>query len=288
MYRVAGLDNAEPMHGRIEAVSGEERHRAAYDLRDLESVGGHGHSAIAVEALRPGNCRLLAMRTAATAVPDGAERLDYVLPDGTPRSLVSSLCEARRRRRAEPAPRSGVGQRDPISLAHRQKPGLGVLVEQIAIAMDDRHQVVAESGSADHPLEVAPAAMGVRAVEATSGHEPSRASGTAARASCACAGSTWGCFPSPPKCPSPTSSPMRKPCLTSVQFHAASYLRRCFTVKFHVEQCQCCFTVMFHVKRGVPLPGNASACCASDKPRSARDWGRGAHHLRGESEGWGR
>jgi 16S rRNA (guanine527-N7)-methyltransferase len=87
--RVAALDNAEPIHGRIEAVSGEERHRLAYDvvtsraLADIDVLRSLG-APFARES-----CRLLAMRTATTTVPEGANRLDYVLPDGTPRSLVT-------------------------------------------------------------------------------------------------------------------------------------------------------------------------------------------------------
>ena len=87
--RVAGLDNAEPMHGRIEAVSGEERHRAAYDLVTSRALADIGDLQSLSRPFARANCRLLAMRAATTAVPTGANRLDYVLPDGTPRSLLT-------------------------------------------------------------------------------------------------------------------------------------------------------------------------------------------------------
>ena len=87
--RVAGLDNAEPIHGRIEAVSGEERHRAAYDCVTSRALADMDILQSLSRPFARGNCRLLAMRTAATAIPAGAERLDYVLPDGTPRSLLT-------------------------------------------------------------------------------------------------------------------------------------------------------------------------------------------------------
>ena len=87
--RTAGITNAEPIHGRIEAVSSEPRHRAAYDrvtsraLADIELLRSLAQP-FAGEA-----CRLLAMRSTAAEVPEGAERTGYVLPDGTPRTLIS-------------------------------------------------------------------------------------------------------------------------------------------------------------------------------------------------------
>ncbi|HSP99411.1 MAG TPA: 16S rRNA (guanine(527)-N(7))-methyltransferase RsmG [Candidatus Dormibacteraeota bacterium] len=87
--RVAGLDNAQPIHGRIEAVSGEERHRAAYDCVTSRALADIGVLQLLSAPFARANCRLLAMRAAPTEIPAGADRFDYVLPDGTPRSLVT-------------------------------------------------------------------------------------------------------------------------------------------------------------------------------------------------------
>ena len=77
--RVLALGNAEPIHGRIEAVAGEERHCGAYDLvtsRALADVDALRD--FAAPFLRPGG-RLLAMRSAGAAIPTGAERIEYCL-----------------------------------------------------------------------------------------------------------------------------------------------------------------------------------------------------------------
>lgn len=85
--RVLGLENAEPIHGRIEFVAGEERHRAAYDLvtsralADLDVL-----RELAGPFLRPCG-RLMAMRSSGAAA-DRGERIDYVLPDGSGRALI--------------------------------------------------------------------------------------------------------------------------------------------------------------------------------------------------------
>lgn len=87
--RAAGIGNAEPVHGRIEAVSGEPRRRAAYDritsraLADLDVLRDLAQPLAAPDAL------LLAMRSASAPVPPGWRRVDYSLPDGTPRALVT-------------------------------------------------------------------------------------------------------------------------------------------------------------------------------------------------------
>ena len=86
--RVAGIRNAEPVHGRIEAVASAPQHHGAYEritsraLADLDVL-----RALAQPLAAPGSV-LLAMRAASAPAPVGAERLDYALPDGTPRALV--------------------------------------------------------------------------------------------------------------------------------------------------------------------------------------------------------
>ena len=87
--RAAGIRNATPLHGRIEAIGADPDHRSRYDritsraLADLDVLGG-----LARPFAAPGG-RLLAMRSSGSPVPDGAECASYVLPDGTPRSLVT-------------------------------------------------------------------------------------------------------------------------------------------------------------------------------------------------------
>jgi 16S rRNA (guanine527-N7)-methyltransferase len=87
--RVAGIDNAEPIHGRIEEVSADPDRRQAYQcvtsraLADLEVL-----RRLAAPLAAPGAI-LLAMRSAAAPVPTDAGHVDYCLPDGTPRTLVT-------------------------------------------------------------------------------------------------------------------------------------------------------------------------------------------------------
>jgi 16S rRNA (guanine527-N7)-methyltransferase len=88
--RVAGIRNAEPMHARIEDAARTPPHPHRYDfvtsraLADLDAL-----RTLAKPLAAPG-ARLVAMRSAAGDVPAGAERIDYLLPDGTPRALVTS------------------------------------------------------------------------------------------------------------------------------------------------------------------------------------------------------
>jgi 16S rRNA (guanine527-N7)-methyltransferase len=87
--RVATVGNANPVQGRIEAVSADPHHRGAYDrvtsraLADLDAL-----RTLAQPLAAPGGI-LLAMRSAAAPVPSDARRIDYALPDGTPRVLVT-------------------------------------------------------------------------------------------------------------------------------------------------------------------------------------------------------
>lgn len=87
--RTAGIRNAEPLHGRIEAVSREHRHHASYDCVTSRALADIDVLRTLAQPLAVHGCRLLAMRTTAAAVPAGAVRIDYTLPDGTPRTLVS-------------------------------------------------------------------------------------------------------------------------------------------------------------------------------------------------------
>lgn len=86
--RIAGIRNAEPVHGRIETVSATPRHHAAYRritsraLADLDAL-----RRLAVPLAAP-EATLIAMRSAAAAVPADARCIEYVLPDGTPRALL--------------------------------------------------------------------------------------------------------------------------------------------------------------------------------------------------------
>jgi 16S rRNA (guanine527-N7)-methyltransferase len=86
----AGIRNARPIHARIEAASSEAAHQHTYDritsraLADFDLLG-----ALARPLAAPG-AELVAMRSAAAAFPSNATRLSYVLPDGTPRALVTS------------------------------------------------------------------------------------------------------------------------------------------------------------------------------------------------------
>jgi 16S rRNA (guanine527-N7)-methyltransferase len=88
--RVAGIRNAAPVHARIEEAALTEAHQHRYDwvtsraLTDLDELRG-----LATPLAVPG-ARLVAMRSAAADIPAGAERLEYLLPDGTPRALVTS------------------------------------------------------------------------------------------------------------------------------------------------------------------------------------------------------
>ena len=88
--RVAGIRNAEPIHARIEDAARTPPHPRRYDfvtsraLADLDAL-----RTLAKPLAAPG-ARLVAMRSAAGDVPAGAERIDYLLPDGTPRALVTS------------------------------------------------------------------------------------------------------------------------------------------------------------------------------------------------------
>jgi 16S rRNA (guanine527-N7)-methyltransferase len=86
--RTAGIRNAEPIHGRIEAVSREARHRSAYDCVTSRALADLDVLRSLARPLARENCRLVAMRSASAAVPAGADRIDYTLPDGTPRTLV--------------------------------------------------------------------------------------------------------------------------------------------------------------------------------------------------------
>src|SRR5262245_47325563 len=60
----------------------------------------------------------------------------------------------------------GGGPRQRVSAAHSLDAAAHVLVEHIRILLQDREELVAESGPPHHPLVVAPAVMGVGAVEA--------------------------------------------------------------------------------------------------------------------------
>jgi 16S rRNA (guanine527-N7)-methyltransferase len=95
--RVLKLGNVEPIHGRVEAVGGEDRHRGAYDLVTSRALADIDHlQELAAPFLRPGG-RLLAMRSVTAAVPEGAERFAYTLPDGTPRMLTTCFASQRLR-----------------------------------------------------------------------------------------------------------------------------------------------------------------------------------------------
>ena len=93
--RVLALENATPIHGRIEVVAGEDRHCGAYDLvtsralADLQVL-----REFATPFLRAGG-QLLAMRSASAAVPEGGERFEYTLPDGTPRVIIRAVLPPR-------------------------------------------------------------------------------------------------------------------------------------------------------------------------------------------------
>lgn len=87
--RTAGIRNAEPIHGRIEAVSREAGHRAAYACITSRALADIDVLRTLADPLAADACSLLAMRAAAATVPPGAARIDYTLPDGTPRTLVS-------------------------------------------------------------------------------------------------------------------------------------------------------------------------------------------------------
>ncbi|MBX3024781.1 16S rRNA (guanine(527)-N(7))-methyltransferase RsmG [bacterium] len=86
--RVASLGNARPMHARIEVMAAEQDQRGAYDLATSRALGD---LVLLRELSRPflrPHGQLLAMRAASAAVPAGARRVDYTLPDGTPRTLL--------------------------------------------------------------------------------------------------------------------------------------------------------------------------------------------------------
>lgn len=86
--RVAGLANVEVVEARIEALADDPRHRGRYALitsralADLDEL-----TTLAQPLVAPGG-RLLAMRSINAPVPEGAETVDYQLPDGTDRRLV--------------------------------------------------------------------------------------------------------------------------------------------------------------------------------------------------------
>lgn len=86
--RVAGLDNARPLHGRIEVASVQPTYRGAFDLATSRALADLVLlRQLSRPFLRP-HGRLLAMRSATAAASAGARRVDYTLPDGTPRALL--------------------------------------------------------------------------------------------------------------------------------------------------------------------------------------------------------
>ena len=86
--RAARIRHAEPVHGRIEAVASSPQHRAAYDRITSRALADLDVLRVLAQPLAAPEAVLLAMRAASAPVPAGAQRIDYSLPDGTPRALV--------------------------------------------------------------------------------------------------------------------------------------------------------------------------------------------------------
>lgn len=86
--RCAELANVEVVEARIEALADDPRHRARYDLITSRALADLGALQVLARPLAAPGGRLLAMRSVGAAVPDGAETVDYPLPDGTERRLV--------------------------------------------------------------------------------------------------------------------------------------------------------------------------------------------------------
>jgi len=86
--RVAGLANVEVVEARIEALAADPRHRGRYGLVTSRALADLDQLVALARPLAAPGARLVAMRSVAAAVPDGAEVVDYQLPDGTPRRLV--------------------------------------------------------------------------------------------------------------------------------------------------------------------------------------------------------
>mgnify|MGYP000875920390 CR=1 FL=1 len=87
--RAAGIRNAEPIHGRIETVATESRHRAAYEVVTSRALADLDVLQALAKPFAREKGRLLAMRAAMAPAPAEAARFDYTLPDGTPRTLLS-------------------------------------------------------------------------------------------------------------------------------------------------------------------------------------------------------
>ena len=86
--RVAGLANVEVVEARIEALAADPRHRGRYGLITSRALADLDQLVALAHPLAAPGAQLLAMRSVAAAVPDGAGVVDYQLPDGTPRRLV--------------------------------------------------------------------------------------------------------------------------------------------------------------------------------------------------------
>jgi 16S rRNA (guanine527-N7)-methyltransferase len=86
--RVAALTNAEAVHGRIEVVGAEPRHREAYDVATSRALADLALLRTLAAPFLRASGRLVAMRSAAAPVPPAATHLDYTLPDGSPRVLL--------------------------------------------------------------------------------------------------------------------------------------------------------------------------------------------------------
>jgi 16S rRNA (guanine527-N7)-methyltransferase len=87
--RCAAIANAEVLQARIEALAGDPRHRGRYDLITSRALADIDQLLALARPLAVPGARLLAMRAAGAPVPEGAEVVEYELPDGTPRRLVS-------------------------------------------------------------------------------------------------------------------------------------------------------------------------------------------------------
>lgn len=86
--RSAGIANADPVHGRIEVVAAQQPYRASHDRVTSRALTDLDQLHRLAMPLATSDATLLAMRSASTPVPPGAQRVDYTLPDGTPRALL--------------------------------------------------------------------------------------------------------------------------------------------------------------------------------------------------------
>lgn len=86
--RCAAIANAEVVQARIEALAVDARHRGRYDLVTSRALADIDQLVALARPLAADGARLLAMRAAGAPVPDGAETIEYELPDHTPRRLA--------------------------------------------------------------------------------------------------------------------------------------------------------------------------------------------------------